>query len=128
MQVTGATLEVRVAGGDWQPVELEVTSADASGPGEQPSSIFPEGRAFVTAFRAKFGELPDQRAALAYDAAMIIGRAVISKGADRHKVRDYVAAIGTPGPAYRGVTGLIAFNEKHDVVRKSVVIATVGRQ
>lgn len=50
--VTEATLEMRVAGGDWVAVPLEVVSSDASGPGEPPSWIFPEGRAYVTAYRA----------------------------------------------------------------------------
>ncbi|MGW4929724.1 S8 family peptidase [Agromyces sp. NPDC004153] len=49
--VTGTTLEMRVAGGDWVAVPLEVVSGD-SGPGEPPSWIFPEGRAFVTAYQA----------------------------------------------------------------------------
>ena len=50
--VTDATLELRAAGGDWVAVPLEVVSSDASGPGESPTWIFPEGRAFVTAYRA----------------------------------------------------------------------------
>jgi hypothetical protein len=49
--VTGTTLEMRVAGGDWVTVPLEVVSGD-SGPGEPPSWIFPEGRAHVTAYQA----------------------------------------------------------------------------
>jgi branched-chain amino acid transport system substrate-binding protein len=95
---------------------------------EAGSATTTEGRAFVAAYRAKFGESPDQRAALAYDAAMIIGRAVMAEGPDRLKVRDYIARIGSPAPAYRGATGSIAFDAKHDVERKSVVIATVGRR
>ena len=50
--VTEATLEMRVADGDWVAVPLEVVSSDASGPGEPPSWIFPEGRAYVTAYQA----------------------------------------------------------------------------
>lgn len=56
--VTGSTLELRVAGGDWVAVPLEVVSSDDSGPGEPPSWIFPEGRAFVTAYRANL-TVPD---------------------------------------------------------------------
>lgn len=55
--VTGATLELRVAGGDWVPVPLEVVSAD-SGPGEPPSWIFPEGRSHVTGYQANL-PVPD---------------------------------------------------------------------
>jgi branched-chain amino acid transport system substrate-binding protein len=88
----------------------------------------PEGRGFVTAYQEKFSEAPDQRAALAYDAAMIIGRAVIASGADRTKVRDYIDRLGTPDAAHKGATGSIAFDDKNDVVRKAVMIVTVGRQ
>lgn len=55
--VTGATLEMRVSGGDWRPVPLEVVSTD-SGPGEPPSWIFPEGRAHVTGYQANL-PVPD---------------------------------------------------------------------
>ena len=86
-----------------------------------------EGRAFVSAYRAKYGESPDQRAALSYDAAMLIGRAVLAGKADRRWVRDYLAALKPANP-HRGATGQIAFDSKHDVVAKPVVIATVGRR
>jgi hypothetical protein len=49
--VTETTLEMRIAGGDWVAVPLEVVSGD-SGPGEPASWIFPEGRAHVTAYQA----------------------------------------------------------------------------
>jgi hypothetical protein len=56
--VTGATLEVRLTGGDWVAVPLEMVSSDASGPGEPPSWIFPEGRAYVTEYQANL-PVPD---------------------------------------------------------------------
>ena len=83
-------------------------------------------RAFVADFEKRFNAVPDQRAALAYDAAMLIGRAVIAVGPDRVKVRDWVEGTGTARAPYVGVTGPIAFDEKHDVVNKPVVIARVG--
>lgn len=87
----------------------------------------PEGRAFVDAYRKKYNEMPDPRAALSYDAALLIGRAIIEVGPDRLKVRDYLSEVGTRRPALRGATGPIAFNSKHDVINKPVVIATVGQ-
>ena len=85
------------------------------------------GRAFVQAYRIKFGTLPDQRAALAYDAAMIIGRAARAARGDREGIRDHVATIGASGRrAHDGATGRIAFDSKHDVVGKPVVMARVG--
>jgi len=83
-------------------------------------------RDFVAEFQRRYRALPDQRAALAYDATMLIGRAVIAVGPDRAKVRDYLAEIGSRRPAMVGVTGPIAFDAKHDAVNKSVIIARVG--
>lgn len=83
-------------------------------------------RDFVAEFERRYRILPDQRAALAYDATMLIGRAVIAVGPDRAKIRDYLAEIGTGRPAMIGVTGPIAFDAKHDAVNKPVIIARVG--
>ena len=89
----------------------------------------PEAKAFITAYTAAFKEEPDQRAALAYDAAMLIGRAALDVGPDRAKIRDYIESIGKPGgrPAVAGAAGPIAFDDKHDAVNKPVVVAQVGR-
>ena len=83
-------------------------------------------RDFVADFEHRYGMPPDQRAALAYDAAMLIGRAVLAIGPDRKKVRDHVAGIGRLSPAVTGVRGPIAFDDEQDVVNKPVVIARVG--
>ena len=89
--------------------------------------LTPEGHAFVAAYRRRFGELPDQRAALAYDAALVIGRAARAVGGNRADVRDYVAGVGRAHPAIRGATGHLAFDARNDVVQKSVVFLAVGR-
>lgn len=86
-----------------------------------------EARAFVAAFTKKYGVPPEQRSALAYDATMVIARAALAVGADRQRVRDYLATVGSSRPAITGVTGPIAFDDQHDVVDKPVVIATIGR-
>lgn len=85
-----------------------------------------EARDFVEEFQRRYRALPDQRAALTYDAAMLIGRAVIANGANRERVRDYIADVGTKRPPAAGVTGTIAFDARHDVVDKAIVIARVG--
>ncbi|MES2180120.1 MAG: ABC transporter substrate-binding protein [Gemmatimonadota bacterium] len=88
----------------------------------------PEAKAFITAYRAAYKEDPDQRAALAYDAAMLIGRAALEVGADRAAIRDYIESIdGTRRPAVAGVAGPIAFDAKHDAINKPVVVAQVGK-
>jgi branched-chain amino acid transport system substrate-binding protein len=85
----------------------------------------PEARAFVAAFEQRFGHAPDQRAALAYDAAMLIGRAALDVGHDRRRVRDALAAIDS-AHAVEGAAGRIAFDANQDATGKSVVVATVG--
>ncbi|MEP6620623.1 MAG: ABC transporter substrate-binding protein [bacterium] len=90
----------------------------------------PEALAFIAAYKAAFkGEEPDQRAALSYDAAMIIGKAFQAVGADRAKIRDYIETIGRPGgiPVMMGAAGPIKFDDKHDAVEKPVVVAKVGQ-
>jgi len=84
-------------------------------------------KAFVTAFVRKYGVMPEQRSALAYDATMLIGRAALDGGVTRERVRDYLASIGGSRDAANGATGRIAFDEQHDVVDKPIVIATVGK-
>lgn len=87
----------------------------------------PEAKAFVSAFVKKYGVVPEQRSALAYDATMLIGRAALDAGATRKAVRDYLASVGSARQPVVGATGPIAFDDQHDVVDKPVVIATVGR-
>jgi branched-chain amino acid transport system substrate-binding protein len=87
----------------------------------------PEAKAFVAAYTAAFKEEPDQRAALAYDAAMLIGQGAVEVGADRAKIRDYVESIGRDRPAMAGAAGPIAFDANHDAVNKPVVIARVAQ-
>jgi branched-chain amino acid transport system substrate-binding protein len=87
----------------------------------------PEAKSFIAAYTAAYKEEPDQRAALAYDAAMLIGRGAVEVGADRAKIRDYVESIGRERPAMAGAAGPISFDESHDAVNKPVVIARVAR-
>jgi branched-chain amino acid transport system substrate-binding protein len=86
-----------------------------------------DAAAFVAAYQKRFGSPPNHQAALSYDAAMIIGKAVLAVGADRGKVRDWIAQIGRAQPAYNGVTGEIRFDEEGDPVNKSIVIGSVAK-
>ncbi|SIN89874.1 S8 family peptidase [Agromyces cerinus] len=58
--ISDATLEMRVDGGEWQPVTLDVTSADdtVDQPSEDGPPMFSEGRDVVTAYAAKI-RVPD---------------------------------------------------------------------
>lgn len=85
-----------------------------------------ETRRFLDAYRGAHGQAPEQQAALAYDAAMLIGRAVLAVGADRHRVRGWIASRGG-ADAYEGVTGPIRFDARGDAVAKPVFIGEVRR-
>jgi branched-chain amino acid transport system substrate-binding protein len=128
-----AGVRVPIVGGD-AIAPLEMKAAEFAGVRYtaffQPEAVSTDaGRAFVQAYRAKFGEAPDQRAALAFDAAMIIGRAALATGGNRARIRDHVSNIGSSTRTlHHGATGRIAFDARHDVIGKPVVIAQVGRR
>ena len=82
---------------------------------------------FVSDYHQRFGQFPNHQAALSYDAAMIIGKAVLAAGPDRRRVRDWIARIGRDVPAHDGVTGSIRFDDVGDPIEKQVVIGRVGR-
>lgn len=86
----------------------------------------PAARAFIDSFRRRYGRLPDQRAALAYDAATLIGLAMRDVGTDRGRIRDALAQVGRDRAALVGAAGSIAFDDDQDAVDKSVVVTTVG--
>ena len=83
------------------------------------------GRRFVASYSAVYGTAPTHQAALAYDAALLLGSAARAAGADRVRVRDYLAGIGSSHPAFVGATGAIAFDARHDVVDKAVTLTRV---
>jgi branched-chain amino acid transport system substrate-binding protein len=87
----------------------------------------PEARAFIEAYLKKYNEEPDQRAALGYDAAMLIGKGAIEVGTDRGAIRDYIESVGKTRAPMAGAAGPIAFDDNHDAVNKPVVIARVGK-
>lgn len=86
-----------------------------------------EGAAFATLFRARYGVSPDHWAALGYDAAMLIGRAVHDSGPRRAGIRDWLGTIGKARPPHPGVTGSIAFDENRDPMNKKLLVAQVLR-
>lgn len=80
---------------------------------------------FTREFTRAAGAAPDHWGALAYDAAMLIGRAVQEVGPDRVRVRDWIAATGREHAAYEGATGRIAFDSVGDPIDKQVLVREV---
>ncbi|MBV9880361.1 MAG: ABC transporter substrate-binding protein [Gemmatirosa sp.] len=86
----------------------------------------PTSAAFIAAYRARWHDAPTARAALAYDAALVIGQAALAVGRDRQQVRSWIATLGTAHPPLAGATGTLAFDPAHDARDRSVTIATVA--
>jgi branched-chain amino acid transport system substrate-binding protein len=79
-------------------------------------------QAFAESYQKTFNLPADQKAALAYDAATLIGEAVFAVGPDRSRVRTWVAH----APQLDGVSGTIRFNGVGgDPVEKPVAIGVV---
>jgi branched-chain amino acid transport system substrate-binding protein len=85
-----------------------------------------EQRGFLQEYERRFSGTPNHQAALSYDAAMLIGRAVHAVGGNRRKVRDWIAQVGRGAPSHPGVSGAIRFDEHGDVVNKVVVVGRAG--
>lgn len=86
-----------------------------------------EGETFASQFRSRFDVAPDHWAALGFDAAMLIARAVHDAGAERAAIHAWLGTIGKDRPAHAGATGSIAFDEHRDPMGKKVLVAEVPR-
>jgi branched-chain amino acid transport system substrate-binding protein len=85
-----------------------------------------EARQFVAAFAARYRMTPDNNAALAYDATMLLYAATQKVGGDRARIRDYLASL-TAATAYHGVSGPIYFRPDGDPVAQHVVMTRIDR-
>ena len=79
----------------------------------------PQAQKFVVAFKAKYNTSPDGFAACAYDAVMLVARAIREVGPDRQKVRDWLASMRDD---YDGVTGRFKLGANGDPLGKTVVM------
>lgn len=100
------------------------TAAAAGRPGASTAA-----RAFVARYVARYGERPGVRAALGYEAALLLGHAALAVDLHapdrRRQIRDWLGSLGQGTPAMRGIAGPIAFDARHGVVGRGVTIATV---
>lgn len=79
----------------------------------------PAIQAFVKAYTAKYNKAPDSFAALGYDSAKLLAKAIEDAGeADPVKVKDALAKIKD----FKAITGTMSINEQHNPVKKIVVI------
>ncbi|MEW6730584.1 MAG: ABC transporter substrate-binding protein [Acidobacteriota bacterium] len=80
----------------------------------------PDIQKFVSTYKAKYNQVPDVVAALAYDAARILFEAIKRAGStDGKAIRDAIAQTKD----FKGVTGTITIGPKRDAVKPAVIIA-----
>jgi branched-chain amino acid transport system substrate-binding protein len=79
----------------------------------------PKVQKFINDYKARYKQVPDALAALAYDAAKILVDAIKRAGStDGEKVRDAIAATKD----FPGVTGTITLNAERNAVKPAVVL------
>jgi len=79
---------------------------------------------FVRAYRQKFNQLPDDEAALNYDAVFLLKRATEMGGSTRRGIRDCLDTIGRTSPPFDGVAGRVIFDRNGDS-DKSLQLAVI---
>jgi branched-chain amino acid transport system substrate-binding protein len=83
----------------------------------------PKTVAFVKAFKAKYNEVPDVMAALAYDATYMLAEAISKTTAvTSENIRDELAKIKD----FHGVTGQMSMDANRDAIKSAVVVQVEG--
>lgn len=89
-----------------------------------PDAATPQATKFIGDYKAKYGQVPDDVAALTYDAFGLFFQAIKTAGKiDRQAVRDAMAVI----PKFEGVTGTMQFQEGSGDPIKSAVILQINQ-
>ncbi len=89
-----------------------------------PDAATPVAKKFIENYKVKYGNVPDDVAALTYDSFGLLWSALQSAGsADRQAVRDALAKI----PNFEGVTGTMQFKEgSGDPIKSAVILQVKG--
>lgn len=82
-------------------------------------------RRFVRRYVDRFGEAPDHRGAMTYDAVHLLARALRAVGPDRTALRDYMAGVGRESASFDGVSGSIAFDQRGDAIDKPISVGVI---
>ena len=87
-----------------------------------PDTPLPIVRAFVGRYRERYGRVPDQFAAQAYDGVRLLAFAMRRAGVERSKIRDVIATL----KRFPGVTGELSFDRWGDPVRHVLITRIKG--
>jgi branched-chain amino acid transport system substrate-binding protein len=80
---------------------------------------------FVKKFQAKYGEVPDDMAALGYDSAVILAEAIKKAGTtDGEKLKVAIAATKD----HKGITGVISLDAQRNAMKSAVILGIVDQK
>jgi branched-chain amino acid transport system substrate-binding protein len=111
---------VLMGGDGWDSADLDRAAADGGYYSNHysPFDTRPIVQDWVVNYEARFGEVPDALATLAYDAANLLLASIESAGVDDPAVvKDAMAAI-----EYEAVSGTITFDEFHNPIKAAAVL------
>lgn len=119
-------ITVPMAGGDgWDSAKLPEIAGKAALENTFFSSLYsPDdtsdlNKDFVAEYKKAYNTNPDVFAALAYDSALLVAKAIEDAGsADPAKIGEAMAKI----KGFKGVSGEVTFNEQHNPIKSAVII------
>jgi branched-chain amino acid transport system substrate-binding protein len=128
VQARASGLEVPIFGGDALGAPTLIRTAGPAAEGMMVTSFFhpdeprPEVQRFQTAFRKRFGQIPDAAAALGYDIIHLLARAMRQAGS---AAPDDVARALRELPGWSGATGNFRFDDQGAAIGKKPVMMIV---
>lgn len=82
-----------------------------------------DGQTFIKNYEKKFKKKPDSIAALGYDGAKLLFKAIETAGTDdREAIRDAIENMKN----YEGITGSLEFDDKHNAIRSAPMLHMVN--
>lgn len=122
-------IDVPIAGGDgWDSAKLPEIAGKAALNNTYFSSLYSADEAsdinkkFVEAYQKEYNSKPDVFAALAYDSAMLVAKAIEdAKSLDPAKIAEAMGKIS----GFKGVSGDVVFDEQHNPIKSAVIIEHV---
>ncbi len=122
-------IDVPIAGGDgWDSAKLPEIAGKAALNNTYFSSLYSSDEAsemnkkFVEEYQKAYNAKPDVFAALAYDSALLVAKAIEdAKSAEPAKIAEAMSKIS----GFKGVSGEVVFDEQHNPIKSAVIIEHV---
>lgn len=122
-------INVPIAGGDgWDSAKLPEIAGKAALNNTYFSSLYSSDEAsemnkkFVEEYQKEYNTKPDVFAALAYDSALLVAKAIEdAKSAEPAKIAEAMSNIS----GFKGVSGDVVFDEQHNPIKSAVIIEYV---